>query len=135
VSSPGPGDTVLCHLKGSTIVATYDPDYDTKRIFDVVALYNEGYLLYVPIDIVIDGSVYITAANCSKYNTHKRFIDSAAVHVSDFKIVRVCSTIDGMCCIKCEQFYSMSSPNQEDGTLLCWSCRMYPHYGSSAEDD
>lgn len=31
---------------------------------------------------------------------------------------------DGCSCKKCEKFFPMSEPNQEDGTLICYSCRM-----------
>lgn len=135
MSSISQGDTVLCHIKGSTIVSTYDADYDTKYIFDVAALWNEGFLLYMPVDMALDNPIYITNENRAKYNTHKRFINSTVFFVSESKIVRICSKIDGMSCCECEEFYSMSVPNQEDGTLVCFSCRVYPHWSSSPEDD
>lgn len=30
---------------------------------------------------------------------------------------------DGCVCKKCKQFYQYAEPNQEDGTLICYSCR------------
>lgn len=30
---------------------------------------------------------------------------------------------DGCWCKKCNDFYKYAEPNQEDGTLICWSCR------------
>lgn len=30
---------------------------------------------------------------------------------------------DGCSCKKCKEFYEFAEPNQEDGTLVCWSCR------------
>lgn len=29
----------------------------------------------------------------------------------------------GCKCKKCKEFYDYAEPNQEDGTLVCWSCR------------
>jgi hypothetical protein len=29
----------------------------------------------------------------------------------------------GCLCKKCKEFYDFAEPNQEDGTLICWSCR------------
>jgi formylmethanofuran dehydrogenase subunit E len=31
----------------------------------------------------------------------------------------------GCACAKCGEFYPWGEPNQEDGTLKCWSCRNY----------
>lgn len=30
---------------------------------------------------------------------------------------------DGMACKKCRNFYHYAEPNQDDGTLVCYSCR------------
>lgn len=30
---------------------------------------------------------------------------------------------DGCDCVKCKEFYPFAEPNQEDGTLICYSCR------------
>lgn len=30
---------------------------------------------------------------------------------------------DGCDCTKCKEFYPFAEPNQEDGTLICFSCR------------
>lgn len=35
--------------------------------------------------------------------------------------------IDGMYCKKCQQFYEFAEPNQDDGTLMCFSCRTNPY--------
>jgi hypothetical protein len=32
---------------------------------------------------------------------------------------------DGCACKKCHEFYQFAEPNQEDGTLICYSCRTY----------
>jgi hypothetical protein len=32
---------------------------------------------------------------------------------------------DGCTCKKCKEFYQYAEPNQEDGTLICYSCRTY----------
>jgi formylmethanofuran dehydrogenase subunit E len=31
---------------------------------------------------------------------------------------------DGCDCKKCKEFYPYAEPNQEDGTLVCYKCRM-----------
>lgn len=34
---------------------------------------------------------------------------------------------DGMFCRKCQVWYQYAEPNQEDGSLLCYSCRNNPY--------
>lgn len=34
---------------------------------------------------------------------------------------------DGMVCMKCKAFYEFAEPNQEDGSLICYSCRNNPY--------
>jgi hypothetical protein len=34
---------------------------------------------------------------------------------------------DGMFCRSCQAFYNFAEPNQDDGTLLCYSCRQNPY--------
>lgn len=31
---------------------------------------------------------------------------------------------DGCTCKKCQEFYPYAEPNQKDGTLVCYGCRM-----------
>lgn len=35
--------------------------------------------------------------------------------------------LDGMFCCKCQVFYEFAEPNQDDGTLMCYSCRTNPY--------
>jgi hypothetical protein len=35
------------------------------------------------------------------------------------------SNSDGLSCKNCGNFYPFSEPNQEDGTLICYSCRNF----------
>ena len=34
------------------------------------------------------------------------------------------SNKDGCTCKKCKEFYQYAEPNQDDGTLICYGCRM-----------
>lgn len=34
---------------------------------------------------------------------------------------------DGMYCKGCNQFISLAEPNQDDGSLICYSCRQNPY--------
>lgn len=37
--------------------------------------------------------------------------------------IQIVNGLDGFPCKKCTNFYPLALPNQEDGTLICWSCR------------
>lgn len=41
--------------------------------------------------------------------------------------IRKRKLLDGMFCKKCQTFYDFAEANQEDGTLLCYSCRHNPY--------
>lgn len=34
---------------------------------------------------------------------------------------------DGMLCQKCKLFYEFAEPNQDDGSMICYSCRKNPY--------
>lgn len=34
---------------------------------------------------------------------------------------------DGMICQKCKSFYDYAEPNQEDGSMICYTCRHNPY--------
>jgi hypothetical protein len=34
---------------------------------------------------------------------------------------------DGMLCQKCKTFYEFAEPNQDDGSMICYSCRHNPY--------
>lgn len=35
--------------------------------------------------------------------------------------------LDGMYCKKCQNFYEFAEPNQQDGSMICYSCRTSPY--------
>ncbi len=37
--------------------------------------------------------------------------------------IRIVNGLDGFPCRKCTNFFPYALPNQNDGTLICWSCR------------
>lgn len=36
---------------------------------------------------------------------------------------KIVDGVDGFPCKRCGSFYEYAVPNQDDGTLICWSCR------------
>jgi hypothetical protein len=123
-----PGDRVVCHIKNNLIVNTYDNEWDDKHIFDIVSKYEGGYMIYVPLDMSLRDSVFIDSSNYKKFNAEKRFIDSYLYYITDYHVISIFDILDGLRCKECDSFYSMSTSNQPDGTLICWSCRKYKTY-------
>lgn len=124
-----PGDSVVCHIKDGSIVNIYDEKWDDTRVFDIVSLYEEGYMVYIPISVIIKESISLTEANYKKFNASKKFVDSTVCYITDYRVISVHRKLDGLCCIKCGCFCSMAEPNQPDNkSLICWGCRKYPFY-------
>ena len=46
------------------------------------------------------------------------------VKSDQIKSTRAPGDPDGMNCKSCKEFYPMAEPNQSDGTLICYSCRI-----------
>ena len=78
-----PGDRVVCKVKEDTIVSVYEEFGCTKKIFDIIANYNLGYLIFIPTSSFIKDSVFIKKDNYKSYNVDKRFIDSYACFITD----------------------------------------------------
>jgi len=123
-----PGDQVVCRIKDNAIVSAYEDKWQDECIFDIISLYEEGYMVYVPTDMSIKDYIYITKSNYKRFNADKRFIDSSAAYITDYKIIRIFKKLDGIRCMKCDNFYDMATANQPDGKLICWNCLHYPSW-------
>jgi hypothetical protein len=125
-----PGDRVVCHIANGAILSVYSDEWEYKHIFEIIALYDGDYMVYIPSSIFIKRPINITASNHKKYNIDKKFIDSEVCQISNDKIVSIYARADGMQCDICKDFYPMAEPNQPDGGLVCWSCTHYKIYKS-----
>lgn len=123
-----PGDSVVCRVKDNTIVSAYEDKWEQEVVFDIISVYEQGYMIYVPVDMSLKDTVLITKNNYKKFHTDKKFIDSTSYYITDFKIIRIFKKLLGLRCIKCDTFYDMAEPNTPDGKLICWSCKKYPFY-------
>lgn len=123
-----PGDKVICPIKDGKIVSVYEMNYDSKEIFEVICIYQEGYLIYIPEIFSIQDTIYIDINNYKYYGLETKYINSEICWISDYKISDIHSKLDGMRCRKCNDFFPMASSNKDDGTFLCWNCKAYPIY-------
>jgi hypothetical protein len=51
-------------------------------------------------------------------------LDAMENYVVDIRLRR---KLDGMFCCKCGAFYDFAEANQEDGSMICYSCRQNPY--------
>lgn len=128
------GDKIVCKIKGSRIVPS-DEEYDETHVFEVISSNYQGWHIYVPPYVAIKDTITISERNYASLGINKKFIGWDCIFITSYFVVRVHDIIDGMICSKCNEYYAMSQPNQEDGTLICFSCRRYPIYKSILDDD
>jgi len=122
-----PGDRVDCRVKLNAIVSPYNPDYDEVVTFEIVAKDSSGVYLFVPQYRTLSGTVTVDKYLSRQLGIDKKFIGERIMYIQGSFIYKVSSILDGLFCAKCREFYMMAEPNQEDGTLICWSCRQNPY--------
>jgi hypothetical protein len=122
------GDRVSCKLKQSVIVSPYD-SYDDIRIFEIIGVdFNmEGYYLFVPSYIFLKNSAKIDNYNFKKLNINSKYIDEEYVFITEKLVCEVSFILKGASCKKCQIYSEYAEPNQDDGTLICYSCRANPY--------
>jgi NAD-dependent SIR2 family protein deacetylase len=121
-----PGDRVDCRVKQATIVSPYR-DYDEVKTFEIVAKDAFGYYLYVPHYWLINGTSKADKYQCKSLNIDKKFLDEKIIYIQESMIYKIHAVLDEMHCSNCGEFFQMATPNQSNGTLLCWSCRENPY--------
>jgi len=124
VASLKPGDTIVCHLKEGRIVSSYAA-FDDSQDFQIIATDPSGYYLYIPDHIFVAGTIKIDSYTARSLGIRPQFIDCNMFYIEGTRIVSVRSQLDGCLCARCNEFFPMAEPNQEDGTMLCFLCRTY----------
>ena len=54
-----PGDQVVCLVRDKAIINAHEHDYDFEFVFDIITLYADGFILYVPDDLSLDDCMYL----------------------------------------------------------------------------
>jgi len=121
-----PGDRVDCRVKASTIVSPYK-SYDEIKTFEIVAKDGHGYYLYVPHYYHLKDTKVADKHRCKELGIDKKFQDENIVYIQENLVAFVHDRLDGLACKICKEFYQYSSANQEDGSLICYSCRQNPY--------
>ena len=118
-----PGDRISCRVRFNCIINPYDPDYDQVKTFEIVSKDDFGCFVYIPYYLYFNDSQIADSYLCKLLNIDNRFMNEKILYVQDKMIYKIVSILDGCFCAMCHEFYQFSEPNQNDGTLICWSCR------------
>lgn len=121
-----PGDRINCCVKDYLVVSPYQ-EYDEVLTFEIVAENSYGYYVYVPHYIMLNGLSHLNESQCTRLGIDCRFYNQNFLHIQEKFIYQVKSVLDGMACAKCGEFFLMAVPNQENGTLICFTCRSNPY--------
>jgi len=121
-----PGDQVSCRIRLAIIV---DPnaEYDEIQSFVIVASSSNGYYLYVPHYYFLKEVEELDRFRQKSLGIEKRYLNENITYIEDGMIVRVDSKQDGLACKICHDFYPYATINQEDGSMVCYSCRQNPY--------
>lgn len=122
-----PGDRVDCCVKWNEIINPYSADYEEIIPFEIIAADSSGYYLFVPCYRMIRKSVIVTSLLARREKINKKFIDEQTVYIQESLIFKINTVLDGLFCACCNDFFAMAAPNQEDGSLICFSCRSNPY--------
>lgn len=120
------GDRIDCRIKSSVIVSPYK-DYDEIRTFQIIAKDKQGYYLYVPSYYTLKNTLKVDNRQSKQLGIDIKFLDEEFIYIQGNMVLRIHSILDGMNCSNCKDFYQMAEPNQEDGTLICYSCKQNPY--------
>lgn len=122
------GDTVSCRLYGSEVVSCYAASYDNEKHFEVIQCDSQGYYIRIPNYMFITDSVKVDSYNYKNFALDKRYIGDSILYITNMKIRKIVSKLDGKTCEKCLEFFPKAEGNQPDGTMICWVCRKYHTY-------
>lgn len=121
-----PGDCIDVRVKDATIVGPYD-NYDEVKTFQIIAKDKYGYYLYIPSYYLIKNTYRADIYQCQQLKINSRFLNEEFIYIKEKMVLKVHSILDGMTCSNCHEFFNMAEPNQDDGTLICYSCRLNPY--------
>lgn len=98
-----PGDRVNCRLKGGEIIIAYKEGDETKT-FEIVALGDYGYYLFVPQYYSVKDTIPINAYRLKKMNIDPRFLNEEMIHINENMVCQIVQRLTG-----CPAPYARSS--------------------------
>jgi hypothetical protein len=120
------GDQIVCGVRDDEIQSGSEGKGIKKIIFEILTKHDEGYIIYIPSSLFLKNSKTLTKDDCRAFGLDIKFLGSSICHISTYKVLSIHNKIDGMSCIRCNEFCHMVESNQEDGkSFKCFLCRTY----------
>ena len=117
---------MICKIKDGLILKSDTIDYETTATFEVVCLYEQGYIIKVPFWLRLKSSFEATPRKCKEYDIPAKFTEAEVQFITGDHISVVSDRRDGECCDHCGDFFPMAERNDE-GNFRCFSCRSNPY--------
>ena len=127
------GDTLVVAVDKFGNVVDREDMHKTYRL-DIISKTNVSWITYVPNYITVPHAEKLTEALARKFAVNKKYLGGRMVAIGIDSIIDVIIHTDGTICISCKKFYPYAEPNQEDKTLICYSCRDNPYRFSAKKD-
>lgn len=120
------GDTISCRVKSALIVSPYKA-YDEIKSFVIVATDDHGYYLFVPYYFILKDSFIIDRYKIKNLGIDQKYLDENAVYIQSNMVASVEARNEGVTCKVCKEFFPYAVANQDDGSMMCFSCRANPY--------
>lgn len=127
------GDHVVCKTRDGVLVARHERS-DAKLTLTVIGrqLIDDGvweYVAYVPEyeSGTVSSCFRIRPQFAENFGIQKKYVGELGLTFRRNNVMRLSYRADGLSCSKCEEFFRMAVGNQEDGTLICYSCKQNPY--------
>lgn len=126
VTKPFPGDTVCCKVNEGLIIYSYAQKYEIIEDFDIINVIDGGYLVKVPVRLILTNSFIADQSRMKEYLIPKKFLGVSAHFITDSHIFSIKYRKDGECCDRCMEFFPMAT-RDEGGNFKCYLCKKYPY--------
>jgi hypothetical protein len=120
------GDTISCRVKTATIVSPYK-NYDEIKSFLIVAVDENGYYLFVPCYYLLKNSFIADKYKIKSLGIENKFLNEEITYIQDNMVASIDSIRSGISCKICREHFPYAEANQEDGTMICFSCHQNPY--------
>jgi hypothetical protein len=128
----GVGDEVSCKISGGIILFSGVSSWEDKKSYMIIGskMLEAGtieFIVYVPQgEYMIRDTFRLSKRIRNPYYIADKFEGEWGAFIRPSQIFRLERRYDGMQCRNCDEYYDMSEPNQENGTMICYLCRQDP---------
>ena len=120
------GDCVSCRVKSAVIVGPYR-SYDDIKSFVIVSVDDYGYYLFVPHYYTLKNSIVCDRCKIRNLDIDPKYLDENIVYIQENLVAAIESINMGISCKICKEHFPYAESNQDDGSMLCFSCRANPY--------